>query len=45
VDREPPPAESDTPFTLHSLIDRLSRRGTAGALEDSVEAGPFRLPD
>ena len=32
-------------FTLRSLIDALSRRRSVDQLGDSVEAGPFRLPD
>ena len=35
----------DGTFTLVGLIDRLSRRRATGDLEDSVDAGPFRLSD
>jgi hypothetical protein len=38
------PSENGT-FTLFGLIDRLSRRRAADDLEDSQEAGPFRLSD
>jgi hypothetical protein len=44
VDDEPREGDDDESFTLQRLIDRLSRRQAARALEDSVEAGPFRLP-
>lgn len=37
--------DSGVTFTLRGLIDRLSRRSPAGQVEDSIEAGPFRLSD
>ena len=45
--RDPDPADSsDSPrFSLRGLIDILSRRGQTDDVGDSVEAGPFRLPD
>ena len=40
-----PDPEDGARFTLRSLIDLLSRRGQADTVGDSVEAGPFWLPD
>ncbi len=37
-------SDDDTGFTLLTLIDWLGRRGQDGAVGESVEAGPFRLP-
>ncbi len=45
-DPDPAPGSDDgARFTLRSLIDMLSRRGQDDELGDSVEAGPFRLPN
>ena len=42
-DQPPPPAETDRPFTLRTLIDALSRRRGDEALGRSFDAGPFRI--
>jgi hypothetical protein len=41
----PVPSPEEDPLTLRGLIDMLSRRRKAAEQEDSLEAGPFRLPD
>ena len=43
--RTPRRAPEEDPLTLRGLIDMLSRRRKAAEQEDSLEAGPFRLPD
>jgi hypothetical protein len=42
---DPTPGAEEEPLTLRGLIDLLSRRRPAAEQEDSMEAGPFRLPD
>jgi hypothetical protein len=42
---DPAPRPDEDPLTLGGLIDILSRRGHARKQEESLEAGPFRLPD
>jgi hypothetical protein len=42
---DPVPSAEEEPLTLWGLIDVLSRRRKAAEQEDSLEAGPFRLPD
>ena len=46
ADRDPTSNPDDnSTFTLRTLIDMLSRRQENGELADSMEAGPFGLPD
>ena len=40
-----PDAEDGARFTLRTLVDLFSRRGQNDTVGDSVEAGPFWLPD
>jgi hypothetical protein len=40
-----PSDRDDDAFTLRGLIDRLSRRRVAADLRDSIDAGPFHLPN
>ena len=42
-DEPPPAAETESPFTLRTLIEALSRRRADEALARSFEAGPFRI--
>ena len=42
---EPVPSAEKEPLTLQGLIDTLSRRRKSAEQTDSLEAGPFRLPD
>jgi hypothetical protein len=42
-DQPPPPTDGESPFTLRTLIEALSRRRGDEALERSVDAGPFRI--
>lgn len=45
-DTEPAPdPDDDGPFTLRSLIDMLSRRAPDDEPGDSLDAGPFHLPN
>ena len=41
---DPPDSDNDTVFTLRGLIDALSRRTPTDDATQSIEAGPFRLP-
>ena len=42
-DEPPPAADTDSPFTLRTLIEALSRRRADEALARTFEAGPFRI--
>jgi hypothetical protein len=42
---DPATGRGDDPLTLQGLIGILSRRRKAADDQDSLEAGPFRLPD
>ena len=42
-DQPPPPSDADSPFTLRTLIEALSRRPSDEALARTIEAGPFRI--
>ena len=44
-DEPPPAADTDSPFTLRTLIEALSRRRADEALARTFEAGPFRFGD
>jgi hypothetical protein len=45
VDDEQPARPEDSAVTLRGLIDRLSRRGADSDRHETMELGPFRLPD
>ena len=42
-DQPPPPADTQSPFALRTLIEVFSRRGAEEALDRSFVAGPFRV--
>jgi hypothetical protein len=42
---DPAPSPEEGPLSVRALIDMLSRRRKAAEQEDSLEAGPLRLPD
>jgi hypothetical protein len=42
-DQPPPATDTESPFTLRTLIEALSRRRSEEALARSIDAGPFRV--
>lgn len=42
-DQPPPPADTQSPLALRTLIEVFSRRGSEEALERSFVSGPFRI--
>jgi hypothetical protein len=42
-DQPPPASDTESAFTLRTLIEALSRRRPEEALDRSIEAGPFRI--